>query len=289
MRKKDKTKTIQQMKEVTTSAWFTGSISTDLVICMLLIFAVLLLWVALLLSRVIKLYITEKINPQPFASAAEKAALESLKVVPEPKIKKPSIWEKLMQLKPLEQEKDLMMDHKFDGIAELDNPTPAWFMVLFYGTIIFAFAYMMNYHVLGYGMSQDEEYAAELVQAEEAKIAFLANPANAGMAVNENNIEDNNEPAVLQKGAALYAGRCTPCHGEHGEGIVGPNLTDEYWLHGGTVKEVFKTIKYGVPDKGMVPWEKSLSPQQLSDLTHYVLSLQGTNPAGAKAPQGNKM
>lgn len=278
------------MKEVITSTWSTGQTSTDILVCMLLIFAILLLWVALLLSRIVKLYYHEQLNPQPFATAAEKAekvlALARLK---EEKAKKPALWEKLMQLKPIEQEKDMMMDHEFDGIAELDNPTPAWFMVLFYGTIIFGIVYMLNYHVFGYGMLQDEEYVAEMAQAEETRQAFLANPANAASAVNETNIEDNTDPAVILKGAALYVSRCTPCHGEKGEGLVGPNLTDEYWLHGGTIKDIFKTIKYGVPDKGMVPWEKSLSAQQLSDLSHYVSSLQGTNPPGAKAPQGNKL
>ena len=86
----------------------------------------------------------------------------------------------------------------------------------------------------------------------------------------------------------MFATRCPPCHGNNAEGLVGPNLTDEYWLHGGGVKDVFKTIKYGVPEKGMIAWEKSLSAQQISDITNYVLSLKGTKPAGAKAPQGDK-
>ncbi|MBB5621390.1 cytochrome c oxidase cbb3-type subunit 3 [Pedobacter cryoconitis] len=277
------------MKEVINSNWSTGSTSADIVIGLMLITAIMILCVTLLMLKVIKFYVKESINPTPFATPQEKEKRrleqEALQVI---KDKKPSIWTKLMQLKPMEEEKNLVMEHKFDGIAELNNPTPAWFMILFYGTIIFAIGYLLTYDVLGFGKSQEEEYIAEIEQAAESKVAFLANPANVKNAVNENNMEQSKDEAIIKNGASLFANRCTPCHGEHGEGIVGPNLTDEYWLHGGKAKDVFKTIKYGVPEKGMIAWEKSLSAQQISDLTNYVLSLQGTKPAGAKAPQGNK-
>lgn len=277
------------MKEVINSNWSTGSTSADIVIGLMLITAIMILCVTLLMLKVIKFYVKESINPTPFATPQEKEKRrleqEALQVI---KDKKPSIWTKLMQLKPMEEEKNLVMEHKFDGIAELNNPTPAWFMILFYGTIIFAIGYLLTYDVLGFGKSQEEEYIAEIEQAAESKVAFLANPANVKNAVNENNMEQSKDEAVVKNGASLFANRCTPCHGEHGEGIVGPNLTDEYWLHGGKAKDVFKTIKYGVPEKGMIAWEKSLSAQQIADLTNYVLSIQGTKPAGAKAPQGNK-
>ncbi|AMQ00045.1 Cytochrome C [Pedobacter cryoconitis] len=277
------------MKEVINSNWSTGSTSADIVIGLMLITAVMILCVAILMLKVIKFYVKESVNPTPFATPEEKERRrleqEALQVI---KDKKPSIWTKLMQLKPLEEEKNMVMEHKFDGIAELNNPTPAWFMILFYGTIIFAIGYLLTYDVLGFGKSQEEEYIAEIEQAAESKVAFLANPANVKNAVNENNMEQSKDEAVIKNGASLFANRCTPCHGEHAEGLVGPNLTDEYWLHGGKAKDVFKTIKYGVPEKGMIAWEKSLSAQQISDLTNYVLSLQGTKPAGAKAPQGNK-
>lgn len=278
------------MKEViNNNNWSTGSTSADIVIVLMLMTAVMILAVAILMLKVIKFYVKESVNPTPFPTPEEKERrrLEA-EAMRELERLKPSIWEKLMQLKPIAQEKELEMEHKFDGIAELNNPTPAWFMVLFYGTIIFGIGYMLNYHVFGYGKLQEEEYAAEIEQAANDKIAFLANPANAASAVNENNVVLSKDAAVLQSGAALFANRCTPCHGEHAEGLVGPNLTDEYWLHGGQIKDVFKTIKYGVPEKGMIAWEKSLSAQQISDLSNYVLSLQGTKPAGAKAPQGDK-
>lgn len=277
------------MKEVINSTWSTGSTSADIVIGLMVITAIMILCVSILMLKVIKFYVKESVNPTPFATTEEKQRrLLEEEAIRELEKQQPTIWEKLMQLKPIAQEKELEMEHKFDGIAELNNPTPAWFMILFYGTMVFAVAYMLNYHVFGYGKLQEEEYAAEIEQAANDKIAFLANPVNAASAVNENNIVLSKDAAVLKSGAALFVNRCTPCHGEHAEGLVGPNLTDEYWLHGGQIKDVFKTIKYGVPEKGMVAWEKSLSAQQISDLSNYVLSLQGTKPAGAKAPQGNK-
>lgn len=277
------------MKEVVSSSWSTGNTSIDIVIGLMLITSIMVLCVSILMLKVVKFYVKEAANPKLFSTPEEKERVrleqEALEAA---KPKKPSIWQKLMQLKPLEEEGTLMMEHKFDGIAELNNPTPAWFMILFYATIIFAIGYLLNYHVFGYGKLQDEEYVAEIEQAATDKAAFLANPVNAASAVNENNVVQSKDAAVLESGASLFTNRCTPCHGDKGQGIVGPNLTDEYWLHGGTIQSVFKTIKYGVPEKGMIAWEKSLSAQQIADLSNYILSLQGTKPAGAKAPQGEK-
>jgi cytochrome c oxidase cbb3-type subunit 3 len=277
------------MKEVVNNNWTTGNTSVDIVIALMLVTSIMVLCVAILMLKVVKFYVKEAANPTPFASPEEreKRRLE-LEAQLELKKKEPTIWTKIMQLKPLEEEGSLVMDHKYDGIAELDNPIPVWFKGLFYFTIVFAIGYLLNYHVFHYGLSQTEEYTAELQQAEEDKVAFLANPVNAASAINENNIVQSKDAAVIKNGAGLFATRCTPCHGEHGQGLVGPNLTDEYWLHGGTIKDVFKTIKYGVPEKGMISWEKSMSAQQIADIADYVLSLQGSKPAGAKAPQGTK-
>jgi len=263
---------------------------TDIFIGVLLIAVIMVLAVSLLILKVIRIYVQESMYPRPFATAEEKeAARQAAERAEAEKRKRPAFWTKLMGLRPISEEKDLVMEHTFDGIAELDNPTPAWFMVLFYGTVIFAMVYLLSYHVFGIGMLQDEEYAVEIKQADEAKTAMLLKPGNASAKVNENNVTLSKEPAVLQSGAAIFKGACTPCHGEHAEGLVGPNLTDEYWIHGGTVNDIFKTIKYGVPEKGMIAWEKTLRPKQISELTSYILSLQGTKPAGAKAPQGNKL
>ena len=263
--------------------------SADLVVIVMMVAAVIVLGVTIVLLKVIRFYATELVSPTVFATPEEKALRLKAELEADA-IKKaaPSIWTKVMGLKPLAEEDGLIMEHKFDGISELNNPTPAWFMVLFYGTIIIAVLYMCNYEFLGFGKTQEEEYIAEVEQATNDKLVYLASPANAKSAVNENNIVQSKDAAVLTAGAALFTSRCTPCHGAHAEGIVGPNLTDEYWLHGGTIKDVFTTIKYGVPAKGMIAWEKSMSAQQIAELTNYVLSLQGSKPAGAKAPQGDK-
>lgn len=277
------------MKEIVNSGWSTGNTSVDIVVALMLVTSLMVLCVAIVLLKVIKVYVQEAINPIRFATPEEKAARKlAEEAALALKKQEPTVWTRLMQLKPIAEEGSLVMDHKYDGIAELDNPIPAWFRVLFYTTIVFAIGYLLNYQVFHYSKSQDEEYTAEIQQAADDKIAFLSNPVNSASAVNENNIVQSKDAAVLKSGGALFATRCPPCHGDHAQGIVGPNLTDTYWLHGGKVKDVFKTIKYGVPEKGMISWEKSMSAQQISDIANYVLSLQGSNPAGAKAPQGTK-
>ncbi|EDM36792.1 cytochrome c, mono- and diheme variant [Pedobacter sp. BAL39] len=262
---------------------------TDILIWALLFVAISILVVSALVLKVVKILVKETLSPSPFATEEEKEYFRQQEAAKaEAKKNEQTLWNKVLGLKPISAEKDLMMDHKFDDIAELDNPTPAWFMFLFYGTIIFAIGYLLNYHVFGYGKLQEDEYVVELQEAENNRIAFLQKPGNAAAQINENNIEQSTDKEAIMKGAALFKTVCTPCHGEHAEGIVGPNLTDEYWLHGGTVKDIFKTIKYGVPDKGMVAWEKSMNAKQISDITNYVLSLKGSNPPGGKEPQGKK-
>lgn len=202
-----------------------------------------------------------------------------------PNVPKVSWWQKVLSLKPLSEEKDMLIEHSYDGIRELDNPIPGWFNFLFYGSIIFGLVYLLNYHVFKTGKLQDEEYIIEMKEAEEAKQLFLSKSANM---VDENTVKLDLAEATISEGKALYTQNCTPCHGAGGEGTVGPNLTDNYWLHGGSIKDIFKTIKYGVPDKGMIAWEKQLSPKQIAEVSNYVKSLKGTNPVNPKAPQGSE-
>ncbi len=194
-------------------------------------------------------------------------------------------WQKVLSLRPLEEEKQLLIMHDYDEIQELDNPIPAWFNWLFYGSIVFAIVYMLHYHVFKTGPLQDEEYAIEMKQAEQEKQVFLAKSGNI---IDENSVKLSTDAGVLESGKAVYVQNCVACHGQGGEGIVGPNLTDEFWIHGGTVNDIFKVIKYGVPEKGMISWEKQLTPQQISDVSNYIESLKGTNPPNPKAPQGDK-
>ncbi len=173
--------------------------------------------------------------------------------------------------------------HDFDGIQEYDNDLPPWWKALFYVSIVFAIGYMLHYHVFKTGPLQIEEYETEMEQAAILAAATADDP-NA-----PTNFEVITDAAALESGKALYNTNCAACHGAEGQGTVGPNLTDEYWLHGGDVNDIFKTIKYGVPAKGMVPWQGKLTKDQMLEVSSYILSIQGTNPPNAKEPQGEKM
>lgn len=254
----------------------------------LLLLAIGILFAAMAVLRAFKTISLEMTKPTPYVAPEKPRMLEYEEWIAQKKLIKsstPSVWTKIMGLKPISEEKDIMMEHEFDGIAELDNPTPNWFMVLFYGTIFFAIGYMAYYHVLELGPLQDEEYAIEMKAAEAEKAIRLANSANN---IDESSVKVDSDPGVISAGKAVFSANCVACHGDGLQGTVGPNLVDEYWLHGGEIGDVFKTIKYGVPAKGMISWEKTLSPKQISDVSNYIISLQGSNPPNAKAPQGDK-
>jgi cytochrome c oxidase cbb3-type subunit 3 len=172
----------------------------------------------------------------------------------------------------------LMPDHEYDQIRELDNPPPPLFNYVFYGTIAFSLIYLVYFHLLD-GPLMKEEYENEV------RLAALQRKQMQNL-VDENTVGQLTESSELAAGKDIYLQNCTSCHGQVGEGLVGPNLTDAYWLHGGSIKDVFKTIKYGVPEKGMIPWQSQLSPSQMAQVASYILSLQGSNPPNAKQPEG---
>lgn len=196
-----------------------------------------------------------------------------------------SWWDRFAALKSEKTEEELRMDEDFDGISELDNPTPPWFNFIFYSTIIFAIIYLFNYHYFRVSKLQDDEYKEQVAVAEEAKQAYLKTTGNL---IDENNVTLLTDAKAFEPGMVTFKEKCAVCHGEKGEGKVGPNLTDEFWIHGGSVNDVFKTIKYGVPAKGMVPWQNSLTGKQIQEVASYIKSLKGTNPANPKEPQGEK-
>ncbi len=187
---------------------------------------------------------------------------------------------------PIEREDDILFDHEYDGIRELDNSLPPWWLYGFYLTIGIAVVYMFIYHVSDYGKSSTEEYAIEMERAQKEVEAYLARQSNL---VDETNVTLLTDEASLAGGQEIFTSLCAACHLDHGGGnetSVGPNLTDKYWLHGGSIKDVFTTIKYGVPEKGMISWKSQIRPGDMHKVASYVLSLQGTNPPGAKEPQG---
>lgn len=261
-----------------------NNIHSEILIVLFLI-VVLLFIVALVLLKTVRIMAMEIKNPGVLPAEEPSRMLEYSEWQTIQK-NGPGIWAKILGLRPISEEKDMTLEHDFDGITELDNPTPVWFNAMFYGTILFAIAYLLNYHVFKWSPLQDEEYAIEMKSAETEKVAFLA---KAGNLIDENSVKASTDGAVITAGKAVYTQNCVACHGQQGEGTVGPNLTDEFWLHGGTVNAIFKTIKYGVPEKGMIAWEKTLTPKQTSDVANYILSLKGTNPPNPKAPQGTKM
>lgn len=187
----------------------------------------------------------------------------------------------------LEEEKNIDMNHDYDGIRELDNVLPPWWLWLFYGTIAWGVIYIVNMHVINVWQTQDVEYTMEMAQAKSDVEAYMATLTNT---VDENTVAMTDDASVLAGGRDLFNTYCTACHGADAAGSatsVGPNLTDAYWIHGGGVKNIFKTIKYGVPEKGMISWKSQLQPAELRALACYILSQEGKGSPTQKAPQGD--
>ncbi len=184
---------------------------------------------------------------------------------------------------PIEREAEVMTTHEYDGIYELDNNLPPWWTAMFYITIAFGVVYLLYFHVFSLGSLQEEEYEEEMAQAKIEVDAYLA---TAGNSVDETNVTFISDVGRLDDAQKMFAQKCSACHGMAGEGGVGPNLTDTYWIHGGGVKDIFRIIKNGVPEKGMIPWKSQLTPVEMQDLSSYIITLEGTEPPNAKEPQG---
>lgn len=173
--------------------------------------------------------------------------------------------------------------HEYDGIRELDNKLPPWWVWGFYFTIFWSAVYLFYYHILPATPLQDMEFAAEMKVLEVARTRFLA---EAKLKVDENSVTRLTDEASLEAGRGIYQGKCAACHAADGGGLVGPNLTDAYWIHGGGIKDLFRTITQGVPEKGMIAWKDQLNPLQIQQVSSYIAGMQGTTPAVAKDPQG---
>jgi cytochrome c oxidase cbb3-type subunit 3 len=199
------------------------------------------------------------------------------------RIKQPSLIEKINASVAIEEEEDIMLDHNYDGIRELDNNLPPWWKYGFYLTILFAVVYLIHFHVINTGKLQIAEYEDQLT---EAKLQMETYKKKAANLIDESNATVLTDEASLTSGKSIFLDNCAACHGRSGEGGVGPNLTDDYWLHEGGIKNIFKTIKYGWPEKGMKSWQQDLGAKQIHEVASYIKSLHGTNPTNAKEKQG---
>lgn len=217
-----------------------------------------------------------------------------------------------------EKEKDKLLDHDYDGIRELDNDLPTWWLWLFYFTIGWAVLYMLYFHVFKVGYLQSDQYLKEMnpnyvrVAASDSKTLGILNSyhspfykpggditprmlllgAGDAVFIEETRESDTTtyiaftEPTEIVKGKELFIRNCVQCHGKVGEGGIGPNLTDNYWLHGNSFTDIVKSIKYGYTAKGMIAWKNSLSQEKIIHVASFVKTLKGTNPPNPKAPQG---
>lgn len=193
-------------------------------------------------------------------------------------------YKKMLDQKSLEKESEIILDHNYDGIQELDNNLPPWWVYLFYACVIFAGVYLVRFHIMD-GYDQKKEYEMEVSDAKKAIEAYKkANPN----LIDVDNVTLLTEATDLQAGKEIFQANCVLCHAPDGGGGIGPNLTDNHWILGGGIKNVFKTITNGGrPSKGMEPWKSKLSAKQRQQVASYVVSLHGTEPMSPKAPEGD--
>jgi len=195
-----------------------------------------------------------------------------------------NLMQRLTRTVPIEDEKQLLMDHDYDGIKELDNNLPPWWVYLFYACIIFAVVYLVRFEIMG-APDQEAELKNEMAQA---KIEVAEYMKTAPDLMDEKTVTLLTDPADLTKGKTIFETNCAACHRADAGGQIGPNLTDDHWILGGGIKNIFHTITNGGRDgKGMIAWSKNgLKPKEIQAVASYVISLRGSNPKDPKAPDG---
>lgn len=185
-----------------------------------------------------------------------------------------------------EHEQEKILDHNYDGIQEFDNPLPGWWLATFYGTIIFTVLYIGYYH-LGNGPGPLDELAQDMDKVKAMQQA--GKPADAGPS-EAALLAVFNDAGKREAGKKIFAEKCASCHGPDGGGIIGPNLADNFWIHGkGGLVDIAKVVADGVADKGMPPWKTMLKEDEVFSVVAYVKSLKGTHPSNPKAPQGEEV
>ena len=193
-------------------------------------------------------------------------------------------YQNLLGQTPIEDEAEIILDHNYDGIKELDNNLPPWWIYGFYASIVFAAVYLLRYHVFS-GPTQIDELETELA---DARIAIEAYKKTAKNLVDINTVTKLTEAADLSAGKTIFETNCVACHMADGGGGIGPNLTDPNWILGGDIKSIFKTVSEGGRSgKGMIAWKQQLKPLEMAQVSSYVLTFEGTTPANPKAPEGD--
>jgi len=175
--------------------------------------------------------------------------------------------------------------HEYDGIVELDNQLPRWWLWIFYLTTIFGIVYFIYYHVADKGLLPEEKYAQSL---EKHQLTQVENNANKVTVERTAMTAPSTDEAVLSAGEKVYTTHCFACHTATGAGLVGPNLTDDSWIHGASFEETINVVTVGVPEKGMISWKPILKPEEIEAVCSYIYTLRGTNPANGKAPEGTQ-
>lgn len=259
----------------TTSIWDDPMLTFYIVVGFIFVVVVLVLLVAVYMLQVLNFMVKQ----------ATRERSERMGI---PYNEEPSLWSKLWtqsnDFVPLEKEADIMLDHNYDGIRELDNHLPPWWTGLFYVTIVFALAYLGFYHLSDTLPLPIKEYENELAVADEqARKMKASNPV---AAIDETNVSIVTDAAALADGKTTFLTNCASCHRKDGGGDIGPNLTDEYWKHGGSVQEIFKVVRQGVQGTNMIAWEGFISPEKMQNVSSYILTLKGSNPENPKKPEG---
>jgi len=178
-------------------------------------------------------------------------------------------------------DEDRLLDHEYDGIQEYDNPMPRWWLYIFWGSIVWAALYWFNVPGIGVGQGRIADYEASVAAA---AAEFPPTPEAAPAA--EQLLAMSTDPSALAAGKTVFDAYCVACHAADGGGLIGPNLTDTFWIHGGAPEQIYATVHDGVLAKGMPAWGQSLKPDEVTAVVAYVISLQGTTPASPKAPEG---
>ena len=194
-----------------------------------------------------------------------------------------NLLKSLTRTQPIENEGQLLLEYDYDGIKELDNTLPPWWVYLFYACIVFSAVYLIRFEIMG-GDNQEMELKKEMAQA---KIDVAEYMKTAPDLMDEKSVTLLTDAASLAEGKTIFTTNCVACHRADGGGNIGPNLTDNHWILGGGIKNVFHTLMNGGRDgKGMISWKSTLKPKEMQKVASYVLSLQGSNPKDAKAPDG---